>query len=50
MMRDHHGDEVAIDVAGRLHRHIVHHLGHGGFVLGEVRRFVAGRGGRAGIY
>ena len=33
MVRDHHGHKVAVDVPGRLDRHIVHHLGHGGIVL-----------------
>jgi hypothetical protein len=41
MMRNHHGDEVAIDVARRFHRHVVHHLRHGGVVFGEIRRFIA---------
>ena len=35
MMRDHHGDEVGVDVAGRLDRHARHHLVHGGVVFGQ---------------
>jgi hypothetical protein len=35
MVRHHHSHEVGIDVAGRLHRHVVHHLCHGCAVLGQ---------------
>ena len=40
MVRRHHGDEVAVDVAGRLGLHGVHHLGHRGFVFGEESAFI----------
>jgi hypothetical protein len=40
MMRVHHGNEVAIDVAGRLRRHVVHHLGHRRVVLFQERGFL----------
>jgi hypothetical protein len=38
-VRDHHGREVGIDIARRLHRHVHHHLVHGGLVLGHEGRF-----------
>ena len=38
MVRDHHGGEVGVDVAGRLDLHAGHHLGHGAVVLGQERR------------
>ena len=43
MMRVHHGDEVAVDIAARLDRHVVHHFGHGVIVLFQERG-LAGRG------
>jgi len=39
VMRRHHRDEVAVDVAARLHGHVVHHLVHRRFVRGEIRGF-----------
>jgi len=50
----HHGDEIAVDVAGRLDRHVVHHLDHRGLVLFPERSFVDGncrrwRRGRMGF-
>jgi hypothetical protein len=38
MVSDHHGRKVRIDIAGRLHRHVLHHLAHGGLVLGHEGR------------
>jgi hypothetical protein len=40
MMGSHHGDEITVDVAGRLDRHVVHHLDHRGLVLFPERSFV----------
>jgi hypothetical protein len=40
MVRRHHGDEVAVDVAGRLCLHRAHHPGHRGLVFGEEGAFV----------
>jgi hypothetical protein len=42
MMRDHHRGEVAVDIAGRIDRHIVHHLDHCCLVLLPERSFVDG--------
>src|SRR5262245_9733370 len=42
MMRDHHRHEITVDIAGRLDRHIVHHLDHGCLVLLPERSFVDG--------
>jgi hypothetical protein len=44
MVRIHHRDEVAINVAGRLGRHVVHHLGHGGVVLLQERALLGAQG------
>ena len=41
VVRHHHRDEVGVDVARRLDVHAVHHLCHGGLVLGQERRFQA---------
>lgn len=40
MVRGHHGDEVAVDVAGRLCLHAAHHLAHRDLVLGKESAFV----------
>ena len=48
MVRRHHGDEVAIDVAGRLYLHGAHHPGHGGLVFGKESAFIRCRGLFAG--
>ncbi|MGX1399892.1 hypothetical protein AB7M70_009301 [Bradyrhizobium japonicum] len=48
MMRAHHCDEVAIDVAGRLGRHVVHHLGHRRFVFFQKRTLLRAHRGRRG--
>src|ERR1700738_5234938 len=42
MMWGHHGGEIAVDVAGRLDRHVVHHLDHRGLVLFPEWSFVDG--------
>ena len=40
VVRDHHGGEIGVDVAGRLDRHAVHHLAHGGLVGRQERLFI----------
>lgn len=40
VVRDHHGGEVGVDVAGWLRRHPGHHPVHRGAVLRQERRFV----------
>ena len=37
MMRHHHRDEIAVDIAGRLDRHVRHHLVHGGVIVRQER-------------
>jgi hypothetical protein len=39
MVRDHHRREVSVDITRRLHRHIHHHLIHGGPIIGHEGRF-----------
>ena len=43
MVRRHHGDEVAVDVAGRLCLHGAHHPVHRGLVFGEESAFIRSR-------
>src|SRR3984893_6227348 len=40
MMRGHHSDEIAVDIACRLYLHVAHHLDHRGLVLFQERSFV----------
>jgi hypothetical protein len=40
MMRRHHGDEIAVDVAGRFCLHRGHHPVHRGLVFGEEGAFI----------
>jgi hypothetical protein len=52
MMRHHHCCEIAIDIAARLDRHIVHHPGHRIIVFLQERRLVCDgsrRHGRTGF-
>src|SRR5271166_6963715 len=48
VMRGHHGHEIAVDVAGRLGRHVVHHLRHRRVDLAEKGALLGGhcRSGR----
>ena len=46
MVRDHHGNEIPVDIAARLDRHVVHHLGHRSVVLFQERSFIDGSYGR----
>ncbi len=50
MVGNHHRDEVLVDVAAGLDRHVVHHLRHGGIALRQERGAVraGGRGGGGG--
>jgi hypothetical protein len=44
MVRDHHRNEIGVDVAGRPDAHVDHHFRHRGDVLGEIRRLCGGSG------